>query len=128
MGRMHGTLVRHHGAREMLEVRNAGDGFMVCDTEADEPVMLFATRREDEKLIATLQVEEGGFNYEARRFRCSGSVSPATACVPSGNHWGVDRARSAARKPGRRKLTAFASEPAPFAFASATDWRTDAQR
>jgi len=43
---------------EMLEVRNAGDDYMVYDTEADEPVMLFATRREADKLIATLQIEE----------------------------------------------------------------------
>ena len=58
MGQTRGTLVRHHGAIEMLEVRNAGDRFMVYDTEADEPVMLFATRREADTLIATLQVEE----------------------------------------------------------------------
>ena len=58
MSRTRGTPVQHHGAMEMLEVRNAGDGFMVYDTEADEPVMLFATRREADKLIATLQIEE----------------------------------------------------------------------
>lgn len=46
------------GVVEMLEVRNAGDRFMLYDTEADEPVMLFATRREAEQLIASMQVEE----------------------------------------------------------------------
>lgn len=42
----------------MLEVRDTGNGFMVFDTEAAEPVMLFATRHEADKLIAALQIEE----------------------------------------------------------------------
>ena len=42
----------------MLEVRNAGDGFVVYDTETDEAVMLFATYREADTLIASLQVDE----------------------------------------------------------------------
>lgn len=42
----------------MLEIQTSKNGFTVYDTDADEPVMLFATEREADDLIATLQIRE----------------------------------------------------------------------
>lgn len=42
----------------MLEVRIADDRFTVYDIEADEAVMVFASRPEADELIASLQVQE----------------------------------------------------------------------
>jgi hypothetical protein len=42
----------------MLDVRQHNDGFVVFDTEADEPVMLFVDRRSADQLIAEMQVQE----------------------------------------------------------------------
>jgi hypothetical protein len=46
------------GASSMLEVRPDDDGFVVFDTEADEPVMRFDNRSEADHLVAELQVQE----------------------------------------------------------------------
>ncbi|WP_216840589.1 hypothetical protein [Dyella sp. S184] len=42
----------------MLEVRPASDGFMVYDTDADEPIVRFRSRTEADELAATLQIQE----------------------------------------------------------------------
>jgi hypothetical protein len=42
----------------MLEVRPRDDGFVVFDTEADEPIIRFVDRRSAEQLIAEMQVQE----------------------------------------------------------------------
>ncbi len=42
----------------MLEVRPASNGFMVYDTEADEPIVTFPSRAEADELIAALQIQE----------------------------------------------------------------------
>lgn len=42
----------------MLEIQTSKNGFTVYDTDADEPVMLFATEREAEELVASLQIRE----------------------------------------------------------------------
>ena len=42
----------------MLEIQTSKSGFTVYDTDADEPVMLFATEREAEELVASLQIRE----------------------------------------------------------------------
>jgi len=42
----------------MLEVRSADDGFTLYDTEADEAVMVFASRAEADELVAELQMQE----------------------------------------------------------------------
>mgnify|MGYP007114755401 CR=1 FL=1 len=42
----------------MLEVRPQDDGFVVFDTEADEPVMRFVDRRSADQLVAEMQVQE----------------------------------------------------------------------
>jgi hypothetical protein len=54
------------GASSMLEVRADNDGFVVFDTEADEPVMRFDDRREADQLVAELQVQE--LNAQLERF------------------------------------------------------------
>lgn len=42
----------------MLEVRCENNDFLVYDTDADEPVVLFSTRAEADELIAALQIQE----------------------------------------------------------------------
>jgi len=42
----------------MLEVRPTDDGFIVFDTEADEAVMRFDDRREADRFIANMQIQE----------------------------------------------------------------------
>jgi len=42
----------------MLEVRHGNNSYLVYDIEADEPVVIFATRKEAEELIASLQIQE----------------------------------------------------------------------
>lgn len=42
----------------MLEVRPKDDGFVVFDTEANEPVMRFVDRRSADQLVAEMQVQE----------------------------------------------------------------------
>ena len=42
----------------MLEIQISKNGFTVYDTDADEPVMLFATEREAEELVASLHIRE----------------------------------------------------------------------
>jgi hypothetical protein len=42
----------------MLEVRPTDAGFIVFDTQADEPVMRFDDRREADRLIASMQIQE----------------------------------------------------------------------
>lgn len=42
----------------MLEVRSENGGFLVYDTDAREPVMRFAGRREADKMVAAVQIWE----------------------------------------------------------------------
>ena len=42
----------------MLEVRSENDGFLVYDTDAREPVMRFADRREADEMVAAVQIRE----------------------------------------------------------------------
>lgn len=42
----------------MLEILASKNGFTVYDTHAGEAVMLFATEREAEALVASLQIQE----------------------------------------------------------------------
>jgi len=42
----------------MLEVRCENGDFLVYDTDANEPVVLFSTRAEADELIAALQIQE----------------------------------------------------------------------
>ncbi|MHB1272487.1 MAG: hypothetical protein ACYCZD_06880 [Rhodanobacter sp.] len=42
----------------MLEVRRKNNGFLVYDTDAGEPVVLFTTREEADELIESLQIQE----------------------------------------------------------------------
>ena len=42
----------------MLEVRQHDDGFLVFDTQANEPVMRFDDRRDADRLVAEMQIQE----------------------------------------------------------------------
>ncbi len=42
----------------MLEIQPSKNGFTVYDSDAEEPVMLFATEREAEELVASLQIRD----------------------------------------------------------------------
>jgi len=42
----------------MLEVRPAFNGFMVYDTDANEPIVKFRSRAEADELVAALQIQE----------------------------------------------------------------------
>ncbi|MDE2154601.1 MAG: hypothetical protein KGJ32_01715 [Xanthomonadaceae bacterium] len=42
----------------MLEVRRRNNAFLVYDTDAGEPVVLFRTREEADELIEALQTQE----------------------------------------------------------------------
>ena len=42
----------------VLEIQTSKNGFTVYDTDAEEPVMLFATEREAEELVASLQIRD----------------------------------------------------------------------
>jgi hypothetical protein len=58
----------------MLEVRPQDDGFVVFDTEANEPVMRFVDRRSADQLVAEIQVQE--VHADLARWSLDG-VSPA---------------------------------------------------
>lgn len=42
----------------MLEVRLGPDGYTVHDTDADEPIITFASRAEADERIAALQIQD----------------------------------------------------------------------
>ena len=50
----------------MLEVRPEPDGFTVYDTDANEPIIKFASRTEADELIAALQIQDVRAGMRAR--------------------------------------------------------------
>ena len=56
----------------MLEIQPSKNGFTVYDTDAEEPVMTFATEREAEELVASLQIRD----VHAQLMRWSPDLAP----------------------------------------------------